>query len=229
MVKKISDIKKDDMLYIWSFRNGFKEYKVNKVVFIGDIVDNHAMSYHESDPDGFSAGNEIKESRKRLKRWYKAFPNATVTIGNHDLLPERKLFTLGLPKAILKDYNEIWEVPNWNFVPEIDIEGVRYIHGIGAAGVSGARNLALKSRQSIVMGHSHSFGGVQYIAGNKDIIFGMNVGCGIDIESYAMAYGKSFPLKPTLGCGVVIDGSRGFFIPMEFPKYSKRKKQDVNI
>ena len=38
-----------------------------------------------------------------------------------------------------------------------------------------------------------------------------------------MAYGKPFPLKPTLGCGVVVDGSKGFFIPMEFPKYSKRK------
>ena len=201
----------------------FKSYNVDRVVFIGDIVDNHAISYHESDPDGFSAGDEVTISRKKLKRWYKAYPEAIVTIGNHDKLPERKLFTLGLPKAILKDYNEIWGVPKWDFVAEVDIEEVRYLHGVGASGVSGARNLALKSRQSVVMGHSHSFGGVQYIAGKKDIIFGMNVGCGIDIEAYAMAYGKPFPLKPTLGCGIVVDGVKGLFIPMEFPKYAKRK------
>jgi predicted phosphodiesterase len=200
----------------------FEKQHIEEVLFIGDIADNHAISYHESDPDGFSPGNEIKITGKKLERWHKRFPNALVTVGNHDILPERKLFTLGLPKAILRDYSEIWNVPSWNFVPEVDIEGVRYVHGMSASGINGARNLALKSRQSVVMGHCHSFGGIQYIAGNRDIIFGMNVGCGVDIEAYAMAYGKSFPLKPTLGCGIVINGTRGYFIPMEFPKYSRR-------
>ncbi len=201
----------------------FKKQGIERVLFIGDIADNHAMSYHESDPDGFSSGDELKVTTEKLQRWHDMFPEAIVTAGNHDLLPERQLFTLGLPRAILKDYNKIWNVPSWKFVPEIEIEDVRYVHGMGASGVSGARNLALKSRQSVVMGHSHSFGGVQYIAGPKDIIFGMNVGCGVDIEAYAMAYGKPFPLKPTLGCGIVIDGKRGHFIPMEFPKYEREE------
>ena len=208
--------------YFDFIKDTFKKQGIEKVIFIGDIADNHAISYHESDPDGYSPGEEIEITREKLQRWHDEFPDSTITVGNHDSLPERKLFTLGLPKAILKDYNKIWSVPSWNFVPEIDIEGVRYLHGIGASGMNGARNLALKSRQSVVMGHSHSFGGIQYIAGNKDIIFGMNVGCGVDIEAYAMAYGKPFPLKPTLGCGIVIDGKRGFFIPMEFPKYERR-------
>lgn len=43
-----------------------------------------------------------------------------------------------------------------------------------------------------------------------------------DIEAYAMAYAKPFPLKPTLGCGIVINGLRGCFMPMEFPKYARR-------
>ncbi len=72
-----------------------------------------------------------------------------------------------------------------------------------------------------MIGHSHSFGGCSYIAGPNDIIFGLNVGCGIDNEAYAMAYGKPYLLKPTLGCGVVKDGFMGFFLPMQFPKYSK--------
>lgn len=210
--------------YFDFIKDTFKKQGIQKVIFIGDIVDNHAISYHESDPDGFSPGDEIKITSEKLQEWHEEFPSSVVTVGNHDILPERKLFTLGLPKALLKDYSEIWNVPTWEFVPEVEIEGVRYLHGMGASGINGARNLALKSRQSVVMGHSHSFGGIQYIAGPKDIIFGLNCGCGVDIEAYAMAYGKSFPLKPTLGCGIVIDGTKGFFIPMEFPKYERREE-----
>jgi hypothetical protein len=47
------------------------------------------------------------------------------------------------------------------------------------------------------------------------MIFGMNVGCGVDVKAYAMAYGKVYPKKPTLGCGIVIDGKIALFIPMD--------------
>jgi hypothetical protein len=46
------------------------------------------------------------------------------------------------------------------------------------------------------------------------MIFGLNVGCGIDIDSYAMEYGRPFSKRPTLGCGVVIGGQAGLFVPM---------------
>ena len=32
----------------------YKKHKCNKVVFMGDVVDNHAISYHESENDGGS-------------------------------------------------------------------------------------------------------------------------------------------------------------------------------
>jgi len=67
-----------------------------------------------------------------------------------------------------------------------------------------------------VVGHSHSFGGVSYLASRNDIIFGLNVGCGIDVDHMAFSYGKNFPKKPTLGCGVVLDqGRTGIFVPMD--------------
>lgn len=53
------------------------------------------------------------------------------------------------------------------------------------------------------------------MASKLNIIFGMNVGCLIDIKAYAMAYGKHCPRRPCLGAGVVIDGKTAFFIPME--------------
>jgi hypothetical protein len=34
----------------------------------------------------------------------------------------------------------------------------------------------------------------------------MAVGCGVDVQSMAMAYGKHFLYKPIISCGIVIDG-----------------------
>ena len=35
----------------------YERYNCNRVVHIGDCVDFHALSYHESDADGYSAGD----------------------------------------------------------------------------------------------------------------------------------------------------------------------------
>jgi hypothetical protein len=35
--------------------------------FIGDIIDNHYSSYHESDPDGYSAGEELDRAIDMIK------------------------------------------------------------------------------------------------------------------------------------------------------------------
>ena len=54
------------------------------------------------------------------------------------------------------------------------------------------------------------------MASRNDIIYGMNVGCGIDVGHMAFAYVKHFPKKPTIGCGVVLDeGRTAIFIPMD--------------
>jgi len=63
-----------------------KKWRTNIVVFTGDVFDNHKSSYHESDPDGMSAGDELRLAIKKLKKWHKAFPRAKVCIGNHDKL-----------------------------------------------------------------------------------------------------------------------------------------------
>jgi hypothetical protein len=43
------------------------------------------------------------------------------------------------------------------------------------------------------------------MVGNNFKIFGMQVGCGIDRDSYAAAYAKHFK-KQAIGCGVVLGG-----------------------
>ena len=58
---------------------------------------------------------------------------------------------------------------------------------------------------STVQGHVHTQSYTEWMVGTKSKIFGMQVGCGIDRKSYAMAYAKNFK-KQAIGCGVVIGG-----------------------
>jgi predicted phosphodiesterase len=194
----------------------FNKFGVDTVVHIGDLVDNHAICYHEQDPNGMSASLEAEKAQRSLFRWYKEFPDVTHMLGNHDSLVARKAMTAGMPKKFFKTFEEIWQFPEgWHSEFEVDIDGVKYIHGTGKAGVNAAIQWATDNRQSTVIGHSHSGGGISYRASKRDLIFGLNVGCGIDINAYAMAYGKNFSKRPTLGCGIVINGKSGHFIPME--------------
>ena len=179
----------------------YNKYKCNEVVFIGDIIDNHASSYHETDPDGHSAGQELKLAIQRIKQWYSAFPKATVIIGNHDRLIMRKAYSSGLSKLWIKDYAEVLGTPGWTFTDSIEIDNVLYIHGEGGT----ARARIRRDLQSVVQGHLHSQAYIDWCVGAKFKIFGMQVGCGVDHRSYAMAYGKEGP-KPAIACGVILQG-----------------------
>jgi predicted phosphodiesterase len=203
----------------------FNKFGCSTIVNIGDEVDNHAISYHETDPDGHSAGKEADLAQENLNKWYKTFPDVKVCIGNHTALIERQAKTAGMPKKFVKTYEEAWEAPNgWKWALQWEIDNVIYTHGTGSQGQVGAINRAKDNRQSTVIGHIHSFGGVLYSASDKDLIFGLNVGCGIDINAYAMEYGRPFAKRPTLGCGVVLGGKIGCFIPMDMGSKIEYKK-----
>jgi hypothetical protein len=68
--------------------------------------------------------------------------------------------------------------------------------------------------QSTVQGHLHTQFYSETYVGQNFRIFGMQVGCGIDFDTYAMAYAKRGK-KPAIGCGVVINGQYGITVPME--------------
>lgn len=201
----------------------FNMFRVDEIVHIGDEVDGHALSDYVSDPDGWSPGHEMEQAQKNLNEWYRLFPRVKVCIGNHTARPYRQAMKAGLPKRILKSYNEIWEAPDgwrWDFTWEID--GVLYEHGHGAgaggAGKYNAPNRAKTNRQSTVCGHTHAWPGVLYFASHKDLIFSLDVGAGVDNDAYSMAYGKPYAQKPVIGCGIVMGGFNAFFVPMNLGK-----------
>jgi len=178
----------------------YAKYNCNQVVFIGDIIDSHASSYHETDPDGMSAGDELKYAIDRVRRWRDAFPVADVCIGNHDRIVMRKAFSSGVPKAWIKSYNEVLGT-KWNWVESVMYDDVLYEHGEGGQAKTKAKNNMLSS----VCGHTHTEAYCLWHVGKRYRVFGMQVGCGIDFKSYAAAYAKNFK-RQAIGCGVVLGG-----------------------
>jgi metallophosphoesterase superfamily enzyme len=187
----------------------YDRFNCNQVIFIGDIIDNHYSSYHETDPNGMGGGYELKQAIKHVAKWADAFPVADVIIGNHDRLIMRKAFSSSIPKEWIKDYNDVLGT-SWNWVERIEYDGVQFCHGEGGT----ARTKAKNDMQSTVQGHIHTSAYVDWMVGNSFKIFGMQVGCGVDSTSYAAAYAKHFK-RQAIGCGVVIGGHTAINILMD--------------
>lgn len=181
--------------------------KCQTVVHIGDLVDNASLSFHHDiDPNGKSPKDEIAEAKKSLQDWYKAFPKVFLCLGNHDRRVDLKGKHVGLPECVFRPFREIWGLPKtWKDAFSHEIHGVRYQHGTGYSGENAHLKAAYNNRQSSVIGHTHSFLGGGYIANEKDKIFGVNCGCGIDRHKIAFEYGRDFTKKPIVGCAVITD------------------------
>ena len=179
----------------------YEYYGCNEVVFIGDIIDNHYSSFHEIDIEAeYTGKQELEVAIKKIARWYKAFPEASVILGNHDRMIMRKAQTSLIPSKWIKSYKEVLEVPNWNFVDRLVIDGVQYIHG--EAGTS--RSKCRADMMNTVQGHLHTQCYIEHYVGQNFRVFGMQVGCGINHDSYAMAYAKRGK-KPAIGCAVILN------------------------
>ena len=182
------------------------KYKTNRVMFIGDVVDFHGVSFHAKNPECPGPRDEHEQALLGVQRWCQRFPKAEVMIGNHDERVHRLAASVGIPAKFLRNYHEVWETPGWRWRYASDIDGVHYTHGTGSSGVRPAMLRAQQSCLSMVIGHVHSTAGVTWAAGPKHRLFGMDVGCGVDRKAMAMAYGKDFTRKPVLAAGVVLDG-----------------------
>ncbi len=192
-----------------------EDYNCKRVVFIGDIIDNHYSSYHEQDPDGYSAGEELERAVDQVAQWYKVFNKAEVTLGNHDQIVQRQAYTAGLSNRWIKGYSDVLKTKNWNFGISFQHDSVLYIHGSRSSGQSAAISKVKEWGVSVVQGHIHTECSVIWTAHRASRKFGMIVGWGGDEDTYAFAYGRDFPKRGVVSCGVILNGGENAFnIPM---------------
>ena len=183
----------------------YKKYNCNAVHFTGDLLDNSFSSFHEINPDGRSAGDELALAIKQIKPFREEWPIATICIGNHDAIISRKLVAAGLSNAWLKDFNDVLGTPGWIWAESFDIDGVKYIHGTGSSGRNGAINRAINWNTKICQGHIHTESSIIYHANQDSLIWSMQLPAAFNVTSYAANYAKNFTKKPIISVGVILE------------------------
>jgi hypothetical protein len=181
----------------------YDEWRCNDVIFMGDVSDFHAISFHVKNPDLSGPGDEYDIVREKINTWKAAFPKATVILGNHDLRPFRLGRTVSIPDRLIKSPKELWDTSKWEWILEAVINRVYFIHNAGG-GIYPAINKAKNLGISVVCGHTHSNAGIHWTASPLHRFFGMNVGCLIDIDRLQFEYGQVHLNRPILGAGVII-------------------------
>jgi hypothetical protein len=206
---------KDTFEFLYAIK---EKYTPTTVVHMGDLLDFHALSDYDPDPDGDGPGEEFRKGMGRALRLYTIFPEARLCYSNHDARPYRRAYKHGIPTTFLRSYKEWMQLPEgWEIGQKWIVDDVLYEHGEGASGQYGHLRSAERNMRSTVIGHIHSHAGINYIANPRYLIFGFNVGCLIDKDTYAMSYGRHMKSRPVLGAGIIQDGIPTF-IPMQLRK-----------
>ncbi len=202
-----------------------KKYKPTRVVCVGDEIDNHAMSFHDSDPDLFSAGDELQIAIKQLQPLYKLFPKVDVLSSNHGDMAYRKGRHHGIPRKFLKDYGDVIDAPKgWEWHGQLRLKSgendILFKHQF-------KKNI-LQSAQAegccTVAGHFHEDFSISYAGNSYKLLFGMTVGCLVDDRALAFEYNKTFAKRPILGIGIIING-QPHLIPMVLDKNGRWNKE----
>lgn len=180
-----------------------KSYKPDKIIYIGDEIDYHSFNFHEKEVDEmFSPAEELELSIERLSRFYELTPNATLMESNHGSLVYRRAKFNGLPRYVIKSYQDLLQTPRWAWKEQETIDGVRYCHQTSGAASFACRTIGM----SVVQGHNHTKMGIEYIQNEVKLMFSAYTGCLIDRDKYAFKYARANVQKPALGLLLVTDG-----------------------
>ena len=196
-----------------------KEFKPDKIVNIGDLLDFHAISMHDSNPDLYSAGMELDKAKEYIKVLEDIFPEVIEVDSNHSSLVYRRALKYGMSKQFLKPYGEFLGTRKWKWIDDLTLtmsNGQRcfFTHGRSADVLKVSQTMGM----NCVQGHYHTKFLISYWANPDNLFFAMNVGCLINQKSMAFSYAKNFKTRFILGCGIILNG-----IPRLLPMVINKK------
>lgn len=203
-----------------------KLYKPDKVICLGDELDYHCLSFHESEVDDmpYSESTEFEEGKRYFSNLYDIFPEMSIMESNHGSMVFRKARSCRIPRKFLKTYQEVLDSPpgyTWhkNLIINTPLGPVNFSHGHYAP-----KDILKKSMlraMSQIQGHYHNDFEIKYWSSdNGNRYFGMTCGCLIDDEKYAFLYNKTYIPRPQLGVGIIYDG-----IPELIPMHLDSEKR----
>lgn len=204
------------------------KYNPTRVICMGDELDKHSLSFHDSDPDLPSAGDELRASLPVIQKLKEMFPVMDILESNHGSLLYRKAHAFGIPKHYLKSYNDVLGVDSdWKWYYDITVDlpngNKCYLH-------HGKSSNVTKTSQTMSMcsaaGHFHETFKIEYWGNPVALYWAMQTGCLIDDKSYAFNYNNVNLKRPIIGTGLIIN-SMPILEPMVLDKNGRwvdRKK-----
>jgi hypothetical protein len=185
-----------------------REYKPTRVICMGDELDKHQLSFHDSDPDLHAAGDELRTALPVIASLKKLFPKMDLLESNHGSLVYRRAKHHGIPRQYLKTYNEVLGVDDswrWHFDLTVLLPNGQpcYFHH---GKCSDVLRLSQQMGMCAVQGHFHNDLAVRYWANPAGLYWGLQTGCLIDDKSLAFAYNNVNVKRPLIGTAVIIDG-----------------------
>lgn len=201
--------------------------KPKRIILIGDVVDWHSVSFHAKHPEMPGPKDEFELAYKCIQRWYKAFPKATVILGNHDRRIVRLAESVNIPSFCIRNYKETWGTPGWEWVDDLILDEIYFTHGDGCgSSLYPAYNMVRKMGMSCVLGHHHSAAGIKWLVNPLRRMFGLDVGSLIDDKTMAFAYNQKQIMRSVLGAAAIKDGHPEY---IEMPCGAKEKYWDKNF
>lgn len=184
-----------------------EKYNPTRVICLGDEVDGHALSFHDSDPDLPSAGDEIRQALPVIAELFKIFPKMDILESNHGSLVWRKAKVFGIPKHYIKSYNEVLGVDSgwkWSFDLTVDLPNGQkcYMHH---GKTSNIIQLSQQMGMNATQGHYHETFKIDYWGNSTGLYWGMQCGCLIDDDKLAFNYNNVNIKRPIIGTGLIID------------------------
>ena len=160
-----------------------QKYKPDTVVNIGDEMDWHSISFHDSHPGLYSPSHELQVARKFFKDLEKLFPKQYVMDSNHGSLVFRKATRYGLPHEVFKSYNHMLGVgKGWTWHEDLILKAsngqkIYFCHGK----YKDVLKVAQQYGMCTVQGHYHTCYKIDYWSNPNELLWGMQVGCLINI------------------------------------------------
>lgn len=183
------------------------KYNPTRIICMGDELDAHALSFHDSDPDLPSAGDEIRQALPVIAELFKVFPEMDILESNHGSLVWRKAKVFGIPKHYIKSYNEVLGVDSgwkWSFDLTVDLPNGQkcYMHH---GKTSNIIQLSQQMGMCATQGHYHETFKIDYWGNSTGLYWGMQCGCLIDDNKLAFNYNNVNIKRPIIGTGLIID------------------------
>lgn len=192
----------------------FDDNNVTDIVCVGDMIDMHTLSMHQTSPNAMGTIDEYNKTKKIVKAYIKAFPRMKYCTGNHDTRLIKKASINGIPSEFMKSFKDLYGIPDtWEINKKFIIDDVLYTHGTEFSSRTAITSMTSITHKSTVVGHAHTQAGIFYTNSGFDQLFSMYCGCLIDSDKYAFEYAKDNKFKPILGCGIVHNSDMAYFIP----------------